>query len=428
MTKKRRDARLPLGVVEAYKKTAESLRYFIHAGAWQPIPAKMVCQSEQEMFMQLLWSRAFVLAFVANFFLSLSFYLLIPTLPVHLIEGLHIPAGLAGLALSAYVVAGLLVRPFTGALIDRFARKALYVLVFAAFVLCVLPYAWVNQFAGWIILRVLHGLVWGLILPAGNTYVLDIVPPQRRGEGLGYYGMGMNLAMALGPWAGIWILETSGFDKVVVAAALAAFAGLIAAVGMPSLPKGPRHQQQDIKGVHRVVLVEALPGAIAMLLVTLSYGVMLAYASWYGKEMQISGHSYFFMLVAIGFVAARVAGSRRLDRGGTVSSAMGGALLSAVAMILLAWSPNSLVYGAAALLAGLAYGLVFPALQHWVLGRAAAHRRGTANATYFTAFDLGVGGGMALGGWFVAADCLQSGWLVVAGFSVLSFLLAWRLK
>jgi predicted MFS family arabinose efflux permease len=68
------------------------------------------------------------------------------------------------------------------------------------------------------------------------------------------------------------------------------------------------------------------------------------------------------------------------------------------AMVLLAWLPNSMVLYCAAILYGLGFGTVQPALQAWSVERAPIHRKGMANATFFSFFDLGIGvGAMAFG-------------------------------
>jgi len=86
--------------------------------------------------MKPLWTRDFILAFVANFFMAFSFYLLMPTLPIHLLQAMHATPSFAGLVMAAYVLAGLCIRPFSGFLIDHFPRKPFYTAVFLLFTLC----------------------------------------------------------------------------------------------------------------------------------------------------------------------------------------------------------------------------------------------------------------------------------------------------
>lgn len=54
-----------------------------------------------------------------------------------------------------------------------------------------------------IMLRVVHGLAFGMVTVAGNTIVIDITPSSRRGEAVGYYGLMNNTAMSFGPMIGL---------------------------------------------------------------------------------------------------------------------------------------------------------------------------------------------------------------------------------
>ena len=75
-----------------------------------------------------------------------------------------------------------------------------------------------------------------------------------------------------------------------------------------------------------------------------------------------------------------------------------GTLLILVAMLLLSWLPNSMILYTAACLYGLGFGTVQPALQAWSIDKVPINRRGMANATFFSFFDLGIGFGAILFG------------------------------
>ncbi|WP_337970545.1 MFS transporter, partial [Virgibacillus salexigens] len=68
------------------------------------------------------------------------------------------------------------------------------------------------------------------------------------------------------------------------------------------------------------------------------------------------------------------------------------------AMLLLAWLPNTFVMLIAAGMNELGFGSVQPALQAWAVEKAPGNRKGMANATFFTFFDLGVGLGAIIFG------------------------------
>jgi predicted MFS family arabinose efflux permease len=376
--------------------------------------------------MKPLWTRDFILAFVANFFMSFSFYLLMPTLPVHLIQVMHTSPAMAGFIMAAYVVAGLCIRPFSGFMIDHFPRKKFYVFTFVLFTLFTICYF--GAAAVWIFLalRLLHGIVWGLIIPAGSTIAIDIVPSERRGEGIGYYGMSMNIAMALGPLMGILLQDHMNFQWVIACASGTSLLGLLTSVFIREPYHAPH--AHAVLSLDRFILKKGIPGAAAMLFLTVSYGLLLAYASLYGKENGISGTGFFFVLISVGFILSRALCSHLLDRGWTVRLAMIGAALAGVSLAALGLFPNVFVYFSAAMFLGLAYGVGFPALQTWIVQRADHHQRGTANSTYFTAFDLGVGAGLLFGGQMAQLSSLSNALLASAGCAAVCILILRRLR
>ena len=69
----------------------------------------------------------------ANFLLYFGFWLLMPVLPFYLTEVFAASKTAVGAVLSCYTVAGLCIRPFSGYLLDTFARKPLYLLAYFVF-------------------------------------------------------------------------------------------------------------------------------------------------------------------------------------------------------------------------------------------------------------------------------------------------------
>ncbi len=376
--------------------------------------------------MKPLWTRDFILAFTANFFMSFAFYLLMPTLPLHLIQVMHSTPAMAGVIMSAYVVAGLCVRPFSGFLIDHFPRKKLYVFTFILFTLFNVLYF--GAIAIWIFLglRLLHGLVWGMIIPTGSTIAIDITPAERRGEGIGFYGMSMNIAMAMGPLMGILLQDHLNFNWVLMVSVFTSLLGLLISL----LIRVPRHEPHAhaVLSLDRFILKKGIPGGAAMLFLTVSYGLLLAYASLYGKLHNIHGTGFFFVMISAGFILSRIICSPLLDKGWTVRLALIGAGIAACALAVLGLFPTSIVYFTVALFLGVAYGMGFPALQNWIVQRADHTQRGTANSTYFTAFDLGVGGGMLFGGQMAQISTLSNALLGTAACALISMILLSRLK
>ena len=86
------------------------------------------------------------------------------------------------------------------------------------------------------------------------------------------------------------------------------------------------------------------------------------------------------------------------DRKGHKAVFIPGTLLIFIAMLLLSWLPSMGVMLIAAFLYGFGFGSVQPALQAWAIDQAPPNRRGMANATFYSFFDLGIGIGAMIFG------------------------------
>ena len=145
-----------------------------------------------------LWNRNFVKVCIGNFMLYFSFYLIMPLLPLYLHDTFHASEQMIGIVLAGYTVTALIIRPFGGYIVDSFPRKAVLMICYFAFFIFFAGYflAWtVLLFA---IIRTMHGFAFGSTSVAISTMAIDVLYPSRRAEGIGYYGLSNNLAMAVG--------------------------------------------------------------------------------------------------------------------------------------------------------------------------------------------------------------------------------------
>ena len=161
----------------------------------------------------------------ANFLLYFGFWLLVPVLPFYLKESFECEEGIIGIVLSCYTVSALLIRPFSGYLLDAFARKPLYLLAYFVFTSIFAGYIIGGTLTFFILLRIVHGFAFGTVTVGGNTVVVDIMPASRRGEGLGYYGLANNTAMSIGPMVGLFLHDFLSFDWIFTCALLSCVLG-----------------------------------------------------------------------------------------------------------------------------------------------------------------------------------------------------------
>lgn len=363
-----------------------------------------------------LWNSNFTLAFMANFMMMMAFYFLMPTLPFYLIGSLGADKSVVGVVVSVYIISAVVVRPFSGFLIDMLNRKPLYVAVFFFFTAVFGGYILFTSISLILMVRIVQGAIWGIIIPLGNTLALDVIPSSQRGAGIGFFGMSSTLAMALGPLFGLMMYSKFGFDIVVYASIAISTLGVLLAMFIKTSHKAPVRSQPI--SLDRFILVKAIPVGVNIIFVCFSYGLVVAYAALYGSEMGVKNTGLFFILMAVGVIAARLTTSRYIDRGYYNRISIISLVMITIGYALLGLAQTALVYYSMALVIGVACGMLFPTIQTMVVGFADHHQRGTATSTYFTAFDIGVGLGMLLGGSIAQWASLSTAFVIGAGVNL----------
>ena len=375
-----------------------------------------------------LWTRDYIFICSAAFLLSFSFFLLVPTLPFYLRDTFDIGQSMVGVVLSCYTIAVLCVRPFSGFIADTFPRKKVYMMAYSFFVASFFGYLTIaSTLAIFITLRIFHGFAFGALTTTGNTLVIDIMPSSRRGEGLGYYGVMGNMAMAFGPMTGLFIISSGNYDLLFWSSILSGGLGLLCGSLVRAPRKAPAPQPNPAVSIDRFFLVEGIPACIAFFMLAIPYGMTSSYVALYAEQSGITSSSgLFFTVMALGLVSSRLNSGKRVDRGLVTQTIRAGIIVAlfgvfgeSVLSTIAAWNQTAgyVLYFASALLIGYGYGTMFPAYNTLFINLAPNSRRATANATYLTGWDVGIGCGMLLGGWLSESSfalCYAVGVVLVA--------------
>lgn len=367
----------------------------------------------------------------SNFLLFFAFYLLTPLLPIYLDEQFHAEKDTIGIVLSGYVVATLLIRPFSGFMVDSFNRKTVLVACFLFFFVCFAGYIGAGTLLMFAIVRTIHGIPFGATTVANSTVAIDVLPSSRRNEGIGYYGLSNNLAMAAAPSAGIWIYQsTSNFELLFWLSLVIALGGFVCASTV-KIPQREIVQNKPKLSLDHFFLGKAWLMAINIMFFGLCWGVMSNYVAIYGQEkLNITdGTGLFFMLLSAGLIVSRVFGSKSLRKGRLTENCARGVLISLAGYTLFALGIGPLGYYGAALLIGLGNGQMYPAFLNMFISVARHDQRGTANSSILISWDLGMGIGILAGGCLVQyLDYDAAFWTVAAmqGAGAVLFLVATR--
>ena len=400
--------------------------------------------------MDRLWNKNYCKVMVANFSLFFAFYVLTPLLPLYLSEHFGATKDVIGLVLSGYTVTALLFRPFSGYVVDSFSRKKVLMLCFGTFSIFFAGYLAASTLLLFMVVRTLHGGPFGALTVANSTVAIDVLPSSRRTEGIGYYGLSNNLAMAIAPTIGIFLYKlTNSFEALFWLALIVACLGWLvdSTVILPPKLGGDRGLN---KGIHtsnssdphppnlggscklswdRFFLVKGWLLGLNMVAFGFSFGVLSNYLAIYGKQVLgiTGGTGTYFMLCSIGLILSRLQGGRALRKGRLTHNAGSGMVISLIGYTLFIAAPGWVGYYGSALLIGLGNGHMWPAFQNMTINVARNNQRGTANSTILISWDIGMGLGILVGG--VVSELLSYAaafWTVVLvnGAGVLCFFLA----
>lgn len=353
-----------------------------------------------------LFTRSYCAILGANFLLFFAFYLILPVLPFFLAEEFKAPNSTIGIVLACYTVAALTIRPFAGFLLDIMSRKPLYIITYLIFTAIFGGYIVAVSIFMVVIVRVIHGLAFGIVTVAGNTIVIDIMPSERRGEGIGYYGLANNIAMAIGPMVGLFLHDHVEFNTIFLISMLSGTLGLILASSVKTKYKAPTVKSPI--SLDRFFLLKGIPAGVALFLVSIPYGITSSYIAMYAKELNVGVSSgFFFTFMAIGMMVSRIFSGKLVDKGyitQVISTGLVVVIFCYYTLCLCRPISNEWhflltpIFLITALVVGVGFGIIFPAYNSLFVNLAAHNQRGTATSTYLTSWDVGIGIGLILGG------------------------------
>ena len=347
-----------------------------------------------------LWNANYIKVMTTNFMLYFAFYLLTPLLPLYLSETFGATKDVIGIVLSGYTVAALIIRPFSGYVVDSFSRKKVLMLCLSTFFICFAGYIAASTILMFAICRTIHGGPFGAVTVANSTCAIDVLPASRRNEGIGLYGMSNNLAMAVAPSIGIYLHNAfNSYMALFWIAFVVAMASVIIG-GTIKLPEKEIVRNKEKLSFDRFFLTRAWLLAINIAMFGFCWGVLSNYLAIYSKEILgiTGGTGTYFAILSIGLFTSRLQGRKALRQGKLTQNAAEGMLLSLIGFIIFVAIPHPVTYYLSAALIGLGNGHLYPAFLNMFINVARHDQRGTANSSILTGWDLGFGIGCLSGG------------------------------
>ena len=339
-----------------------------------------------------LWTREFLGMSLVSFLIYLTQYAMIAALPIVMMQEYGGGDVEAGLAMTFFQIGTVAARPCAGILIDAVNKRRLMIVISILFFIVMALFLVASAISMLYGLRLLHGVIFAVATTTAAALAALILPPSRKGEGIGYFALSTNLAMVVGPMVGLLIMEH--LSSTVLFAALSVLAALsivMSTMRLPDaviLPQGARHRLSIQTFIERRALAPALIAGILFF----AYGSVLTFIPLYTRSLGLSAEtSLFYACYAGAILVTRPFVGRIFDRMGPDYTVYPGVLLFAVGMALLGSIMGLTGLIGAALLLGTGFGAVTPALQTLAVRSAPPSRAGVATATYFWSLDISVG-------------------------------------
>ena len=305
---------------------------------------------------------------------------------------------------------------------DKFPRKPIYILCYFICTAIFLGYIAAGVLTWFIVLRALHGIAFSSVSVGGNTLCVDITPSSRRGEALGYYGLMNNTAMALGPMTGLFMHDNVSYNGIFLTGMAFSAVGLVFAMCIkartPESIKARQIEKQQTGidsaapksklSLDRFFLIKGIPVSISLLMLSIPYGATTNFVAMYAREINLDVPSgFFFTLMAAGMGASRLVAGKKVDQGYITQCIHIGLYPVVAAFFILSMcrfvTPYSIgtteaMFFSVPVLLGIGFGIIFPAMNTLYINLAPNNQRATATSTYLTAWDVGIGIGIATSG------------------------------
>lgn len=373
-----------------------------------------------------IWTKNFIIIFFSCFFLFLNFYALLTTLPIYVLDELKGTETEAGLVATIFLLSAIIVRPFSGKILEDFGKKKMLMISMILFMACSFLYIGIDNLYLLLALRFFHGIWFSIATTATGAVAADIVPDNRRGEGLGYYAMSMNVAVVVGPFIGLTLLQVTTFNYLFLVLSIL----MIGAIIFTMFVKDSIVEKSTAKrklALSDLFEGKALPVAGVASLIAFGYAAVLSFISIYAKSLGLlEAASYFYLIFAAAMLISRPFVGRLFDRLGPNVVIYPSIAFFALGLFVLSITTSPMMLLLSAALVGLGYGSVVPCLQTLAIQSSGKRRSAHATATFFTLFDSGVAAGSYLLG-LIATNFGYKELYITTGIIMVAVLFVYRL-
>jgi MFS family permease len=339
-----------------------------------------------------LFTPAFVALSLAEFAYFTAAGLMIPITPLFAAGPLGASEVGVGLAVGAFSVTALILRPYAGRAADRRGRRPLLIGGALLFAVATAAHALTTDLAVLVGLRLVLGVAEAFFFVAGFAALADLSPPNRFGEALSFNSLSLYLGVAIGPFVGEWLLGTGGFALAWAGGAALTLAAALLATRIPETATFEDVAAGPTPLFNRAAVAPSLGLCVGIA----GMAGFLAFVALHARDLGMDGSRSVLLLFGLIVVGTRIFFARLPDRVPPFRLATGALALSALGLAIagLVATVEGLYIGAAILAFGVAF--TTPAFFAAIFARVPASERGSGSGTASLFLDLAFGGGPML--------------------------------
>jgi MFS family permease len=346
----------------------------------------------------------FWLMCLGSFLFFASFNMIIPELPEYLssLGG----ADYKGLIIALFTLTAGLSRPFSGKLTDTVGRIPIMVFGSAVCLVSGLLYPVLGTIAGFLVLRLFHGLSTGFKPTATSAYIADIAPFNRRGEAMGILGFFSSIGMASGPVLGSYLAGKYSLNAMFYTSSILALASVLVLIGMRETLKSRESFKIRLLKIKKEDILEprVYASSFVLMLNVFAFGVILTIVPDLSIHLGLTNKGIFFAIFTITSLLVRIFAGQASDRYGRVPLLKIASVIIFISLILLGLSNELYLFYISAGLYGVGVGISTPTAYAWTIDLSEDLHRGRALATMFIALEVGIGAGALISGWVYNND------------------------
>ena len=333
-----------------------------------------------------------------------------------------------GLIIALFTVTAGLSRPFSGKLSDTVGRIPVMVFGVAVCVIMGLLYPVVSTVWSLLLLRFFHGFSTGFKPTGTSAFIADIIPANRRGEAMGYFGLFGSTGMAIGPSIGPQITAAYNIDVMFYCSTLMAFLSIAILLGMKETLEARESFKWSLLKIRKDEVLEprVFNPSVVLLLTSFSFGAAITLAPdmaiYYGFPEGQKG--IFFTVFVICSLAARVTAGKISDRKGRVFVLKWAISFIILANLSMAYTQSQEMLIISAAIFGFAIGMNSPTIYAWTIDLSLDSARGKGIANMYIALEIGIGLGAFISGYIYSNEInnLRAAFFVCAALAFAALL------